>query len=115
MKNTKTRNLAFSSQMFLLHYKGYKGSDWLTNDMTVHVLFHDDQPNMRNRCCTDLAVGFIDIGNGIVRVLKGKFVVTAKICEWMNYEYSDMPKDEARKFYAEFRSKYKPWSGTVSL
>lgn len=106
-------NLQNNAKNFLFHYQMRSDSMWLTNGTNVHVLFCDGSPTMKNGRYTDVAIGFVNLGNGVMRVLKGCFAVSPMYAGWQDFEVKDMPIGEAREMYAAFRDTHASWRGTI--
>lgn len=105
------------ADMFIFYYRSYMmehNTEWAKRieGMKVHVVFNDGDKNYNRR--TDLAQGFIDLGNGTVRVIGGMFVMDtgAGTAKWENFSTVDMPIADARSHYAA-SSATPCWTATV--
>jgi hypothetical protein len=116
---------------FVLYYnldKCNKGnlSEMIAPNTFVHVVFFDHTHLLRNgRGVMATAFGFINLGNGNIRVIGGTFAGHSKKYgfTWSSSEDQVLVVDDARKCYAELlavesvcgTSCGKRWSGTVKV
>jgi hypothetical protein len=105
------------ADMFVFYYRCYMmehNTEWAKKmeGMTVHVIFNDGDKNYNRR--TDLAQGFIDLGNGTVRVISGMFVMDTGTAKWENFSTVDTPIADARSHYAAALTTL-CWTATVTV
>lgn len=111
-------NIIPKGQMFILYYRAHTantGSMWAMEGKTVHLIHIDGEAKATRRGnWNEIFYGFIEMPNGMVRTISATFVVQTTRAFYTNFQTVDMPKDEAREFYAMQR-KRATWRGSVSV
>lgn len=96
-------NNAMQADMFLFYYRDHtanEGTMWQMEGKTAHIIYIDGKAKatLPNRW-GDVFYGFIEMPDGMVRVITATYVVQPNRCYYTNFQTVDMVKDEARKFY----------------
>lgn len=105
-----------NAHMFLFYYRNHtanKGNMWAMEGRTAHIIHIDGEAKatLRGRW-NEIFYGFIEMPNGMVRIISATFVVQTTRAFYTDFQTVDMPKDEAREFYA-MQKKNATWRGSV--
>lgn len=105
-----------NAHMFLFYYRSHTANEdrmWAMEGRTAHIIHIDGEAKatLPNRW-GDVFYGFIEMPDGMVRIISATFVVQPNRCYYTNFQTVDMVKDEARRFYA-LHTKNATWRGSV--
>lgn len=105
-----------NAHMFLFYYRNHtanEGRMWQMEGKTAHMIYIDGEAKatLPNRW-GDVFYGFIEMPDGMVRVISATYVVQPNRCYYTNFQTVDMVKDEARRFYT-LHTKNATWRGSV--
>jgi hypothetical protein len=98
----KQQDLAACANSFVTNFNAAMrrtGAPMLMTGTTVHTIFFARQHLARNGHAQDSCWGFINIGNGKIRVIAAIFEVTPKSCQWTTHSSKIVDIELAREIY----------------